>query len=1173
MPVRIEIDSEPIPGYRLISRLGGGGYGDVWKCEAPGGLHKAIKFVFGSLAASESAIGDDNDAGRAEQELKSLERIKTIRHPFILALDRYEIIDGQLMIVTELADCSLYDRYREYQKQKLRGIPREELFNYMLETAEALDYMTEKHDLLHLDVKPQNLFLLCNHIKIGDFGLVKDVQGKLANVTGGFTTIYAAPESFEGYVSRFSDQYSLAIVFQELLTGQRPFSGTNPKQLLLQHLQGQPNLDPLPEHDREIIARALSKTPSERWPSSMAMMKALMSAEEQNDSTIQTVMSPTRDSETHHDMHELAPERVTLHLATRVNRHVESSDSPPGMPSESLTKLRSAHLNELGIAAASESGVLRPVVLIGLGQFGRVVLQKMKAELKSLYGSADFPLMKMLAIDTEAPALSDTMVEQRFPEDLLLMPLSRPTRYLRARDELPPIDSWLDANVLYRMPRNLVTNGIRCLGRLAFIEHYQAFVTRFERELNAVLSADSQAEACAKTGLTIRQQQPLIYVITHLSGGTGSGMFLDCAYVARSILKQRGYSGEVAGIMLTPDLHDVKTPDLPEANAVAALHELFHYQERRGTFQAQYQSKMSSLESTVPPFSHCLFVETPSKPGKLKHGQQDPAVPVINRLAYSLSRVLLTSLGQACDPSWLSQSSQAMYQSLATRIVASSRQSIIQQASKSACNMVIDHWLKPLTPEQTTAVQDKMNNLLSQELLHPTYLNNYLDKAVANALEMNSTNFAKILLHGLMVPIKEKLPDLNDINKALKEILNTLGITKADDSVSISVLNPNTRVSRVLREAVDQQVQASVARLKKYIYHLVDVPNFRLSAADEALRFLAHVMEKSVQRHDQLNKQFQELYAESLRVLKNDLNEYNRIRHIAKFRWPKLPSAGERLFDIYNKRYEALLHERIAAVYSGIGSQCVGMLQELRQCRTRLLDLRQSHRVDSDLIQSNDPISGNGKTLLMPMGYTDLYQVVQQTSQGISTEDLESIDSLLAERLSSDYPKMMELSQSGGEALQPLRQLIKDELSIYLDQHLPTDDLVTLFIEQHPNVCRTVETLHAEAELPVNLLEQTKAFELVFLMFPESDQVPRIEQELKLAFTELVTLQSKNSKEVVVHRAFLGIQLHELSVMNPDGMAAYETAQGIEHFTPHARQDIQAWESPLNEVKTAQLVH
>src|SRR5947199_159804 len=88
MAVRIESKAEPIPGYRLIERLGGGGFGEVWKCEAPGGLHKAIKFVFGDLSAA-------GDGQRAEQELKAMSRVKTVRHPYILSLERYDIIDGQ----------------------------------------------------------------------------------------------------------------------------------------------------------------------------------------------------------------------------------------------------------------------------------------------------------------------------------------------------------------------------------------------------------------------------------------------------------------------------------------------------------------------------------------------------------------------------------------------------------------------------------------------------------------------------------------------------------------------------------------------------------------------------------------------------------------------------------------------------------------------------------------------------------------------------------------------------------------------------------------------------------------------------------------------------------------------------------------------------------------------
>ena len=610
MAFRVETDAEPIPGYRLISRLGGGGYGDVWKCEAPGGLNKAIKFVFGDLGASDNVIGDDTDTGRAEQELKSLERIKMIRHPFILALDRYEIIDGQLMIVSELADCSLFDRFRECQQQGLKGIPREELLNYLLETAEALDYMTEKHDLLHLDIKPQNLFLLCNHIKIGDFGLVKDVQGKLASVTGGFTTNYAAPESFEGYVSRFSDQYSLAIVYQELLTGTRPYTGTNIKQILFQHIQGKPNLEPLPAIDRPIIERALSKTPADRWPSSMAMVNALVSAEDGwSPYDPDTMMMAQAQGETTAELSLQAQERNGLAGNIR-------SALPHGAPNEPVAKVRTATLQELGLSAHPEQpGVLRPVIMIGLGQVGRAVLQAMKQEVFTQFGTADFPLIRMLAIDTEPTRPVSMLVEQPYPEDLLTMPISRPTRYIRTRDELPPIETWIDPEIIYRMPRTLITNGIRSLGRLAFIEHYGDFVTRFERELKAVLSPEAQTEACELSGIMMRKKEPLSYIVAHLGGGTGSGMFLDCAYVVRSILKNKGIvtTEDVAGIFLTPLQMESEKPDLPEVNAVAALHELYHYQQTGESFRAQYKIKADAMVHTSPPFNHCLLLKLPRR--------------------------------------------------------------------------------------------------------------------------------------------------------------------------------------------------------------------------------------------------------------------------------------------------------------------------------------------------------------------------------------------------------------------------------------------------------------------------------------------------------------------------------------------------------------------------------
>lgn len=265
--------TEPIPGYRLIAPLGRGGFGEVWKCEAPGGLHKAIKFVHGGLHAL-----DEN--APADEELRAIQRVKSIRHPFLLSMERVEMVGGDLVIVLELADRNLADVLRAEQAAGRAGIPRDTLLGYLGEVAEVLDVMHAQHHLQHLDVKPQNLFQVSTHVKVGDFGLVNSFSSResgrpQAAPQSAITPLYASPEVFEGNLSRHSDQYSLAIVYQELLTGTLPFAGKNSRQVMMQHLHGEPNLVPLPEADRPVVARALAKGPGQRFPSCSDFLHAL----------------------------------------------------------------------------------------------------------------------------------------------------------------------------------------------------------------------------------------------------------------------------------------------------------------------------------------------------------------------------------------------------------------------------------------------------------------------------------------------------------------------------------------------------------------------------------------------------------------------------------------------------------------------------------------------------------------------------------------------------------------------------------------------------------------------------------------------------------------------------------------------------------------------------------
>ena len=253
-------NTEPIPGYRLIDAAGQRRLRR--SLDVRGARRTSSRPSSSSAAKATTSI---RTTPGAEQELRALQHIKALRHPFLLSMDRVEFVDGELVIVMELADRSLHDLLDEYRAAGRPGRPRAELLGYFAEAAEVLDLLNQEHGLQHLDIKPRNLFLVGRHIKVADFGLVNslaEMNGSAANAVlmGGVTPVYAAPESFLGKITLFSDQYSLAITYHELLVGRAAVRWARTSaSWRLQHMQAEPDLSRLPEADRPVVAASVGK--------------------------------------------------------------------------------------------------------------------------------------------------------------------------------------------------------------------------------------------------------------------------------------------------------------------------------------------------------------------------------------------------------------------------------------------------------------------------------------------------------------------------------------------------------------------------------------------------------------------------------------------------------------------------------------------------------------------------------------------------------------------------------------------------------------------------------------------------------------------------------------------------------------------------------------------------
>lgn len=313
-----EIGEDPLPGYRLLAPLGSGAFGEVWKATAPGGTEVALKF-----------IRLDGDHGL--REVKSLELVKTIRHPNLCTIfalwardvngnvleddtvDLKGLADTkkpkatdetllatdeevqkrpvELVIAMALGEKTLADRLNEVRAEGNDGIPPEELFEYMEAAARAIDHLNSpRHELgegpqaiQHCDIKPQNILIVGDTAQVCDFGIARRLGNRQMTQQGGLSLYWAAPELFDKQPSASTDQYSLALTYFHARTGRLPFvdaENATELQIMRAHTTGRLDFAALPEDERAVVARATSLEPERRYEKTIDMVRALRRAYE-----------------------------------------------------------------------------------------------------------------------------------------------------------------------------------------------------------------------------------------------------------------------------------------------------------------------------------------------------------------------------------------------------------------------------------------------------------------------------------------------------------------------------------------------------------------------------------------------------------------------------------------------------------------------------------------------------------------------------------------------------------------------------------------------------------------------------------------------------------------------------------------------------------------------------
>ncbi len=268
--VGLDLIGREIGAYRILSLLGAGGMGEVYRArDTKLGRDVAIKVLPPAFTA------DPERVARFEREARTL---AMLNHPHIGAIYGLEEHDGVRVLVLEIVEGSTLAN-----RLAVRPVPLMEALGFARQIAEALEAAHDR-GIVHRDLKPANISITPDgSAKVLDFGLAKVLTGdgstldltespKMTGTREGMilgTAAYMSPEQARGKpVDKRSDIWSFGCVLYEMLAGRTPFPGETLSDTIAAVLEREPDWSALPEKTppriRQLLHRCLEKDPKAR---------------------------------------------------------------------------------------------------------------------------------------------------------------------------------------------------------------------------------------------------------------------------------------------------------------------------------------------------------------------------------------------------------------------------------------------------------------------------------------------------------------------------------------------------------------------------------------------------------------------------------------------------------------------------------------------------------------------------------------------------------------------------------------------------------------------------------------------------------------------------------------------------------------------------------------------
>jgi len=256
----------PDTGLQYVARESTSPLMEVWKAKAPDGRYRQVKIIKG--LSQRRTLTD--------KELERIVSLKTLRHPRLVPIEEIQLDGGRVLVINNVPDSTLADRYRQVVAQGHPGIEHKEMLQYLSLIVEGLDYLFKTANLFHLYLNPVSLCYFGGSLRLADYSIAQLAwlpAGQRLDPQG---LRYAAPEVFDGRYHPNSDQYSLALIYAEMMSGRLPFRGNTIKLWREMRRDTTPDLKLLPSHEQDMLRRALQFEPARRYPSTNDFLESLV---------------------------------------------------------------------------------------------------------------------------------------------------------------------------------------------------------------------------------------------------------------------------------------------------------------------------------------------------------------------------------------------------------------------------------------------------------------------------------------------------------------------------------------------------------------------------------------------------------------------------------------------------------------------------------------------------------------------------------------------------------------------------------------------------------------------------------------------------------------------------------------------------------------------------------